>query len=539
MKKFVNSFIAGLKTKRVAQQKAPLDGSDFMALRATPPSTAELRAVVTDRLFKTAPPVTSEAESLHRAAATDGLVFDLKFRCCGAGRCIYNDLPCRFPQCFDMRPLSKGAEVKDVRALYEIHTDAAQLPGNGEGTALEAASLNAIVDVMLKDQDPERGERSIRELAQRMIRIAAYGRPLARDLASEWAGDHLDISETYKGPLRAEDETNPLNENEKLREDIVSLYIWRAALLVNARKDVAAVNSLLNLSYLLPVNLRTRLLMNATMWAYYSDKEVIYYRNFIQIYPSIEVAQHLAHNRSMLLRRVFAELARCSTAKDDFLFAAAIEMVISKEVLCIVTSAHAAQTNKDITEDPMKSAQIPLTLHYFRFHISDVFWMRFLHMLLLPPMPPPAGEDADPSREIGMTPKHIFDAMGRSMLLHHLLKLSHQRDSDIASGAVSPDMQTKRRLYDIDADMQTISMASERTENADEELRARKDEYMRYLEGSQTANARLRLRQLLTLVREYETKQAELSGNKPWNLLGLNRVNRKPASSSPQKEAAP
>ena len=504
MKSFFNRIVSGLKTKRVAQQKSLLDGSDYISIRPEPPKVTEIRTVVADRLFKGQPPPASDVEASQRASSVNSLVFDLTFRCCGAGRCIFNDLPCRFPACFGLRPLSKGAEIKQVRGLYEIKSDAV------------SSDVNNIIDVALTDHDVNKAEKMIRDYCSRKIRVSAYGRRMSDEYWSYRAGDHLDEVDAFQGHA-TQAEANPLNESEELREEVVSLYIWRASLLVNSRKDVAAVNSLLNLSTLLPLKFQTRCLLGAAQWAFYNDKEVIFYRSFIQRYPSNALADHMANNRPMTMRRVFEHLERL----DDPYFAdTAIDMIVAKEVLCIVTSAQAAQINRDESEDPMKSSQIPLTVHYFRFHVTPTFWSKFLNKLLLPPMPPPSEKEeaTDPSRELGITPRHILDAMGRSMVLHHLLKLSEQRDKDIASGAVFSGMATQRLVHDVTLnevvneglDMTTVTAA------------AGPDEFAPYVEQREGYLGKLRLRQLLELVREYEMQQqAAIGGNSQFNLLGV------------------
>jgi hypothetical protein len=106
--------------------------------------------------------------------------------------------------------------------------------------------------------------------------------------------------------------------------------------------------------------------------------------------------------------------------------------------------------------------------------------------------------------------------MGRTMLLHHLLKLSEERMADIASGKVSPEMKTARRGFaeGINDDMSDLIedtiKARENKETID--LRALPHEYEPYLTGNESATAKLRLKQMLSVVRDYEMRQAAIGG---------------------------
>lgn len=497
MRSFLSRVVNAWKTQRLP--RSDVDCSDFLHAQPTAPSVARLRHVVQERRFggapRESPPAVNSAEALQREMSLRSTVFDLKYRCGGAGRCVEtNSHCCRFPRCFAMRPVTKGAEVLAERLLYEV--DDAPTP-----------QIRALVR-LARDETLDAAIDGIQQLVDAQIREAAGGRRLCTALQQnfffhhQWREleeeeeegkqarvDEFSPAAAKYGSESAAEGVNPLVEKESLREEVIALYLWRAALLVNTRSDAKAVSSLLNLATLVPQPSRERLYTSAAAWAALNDMEIVYYRSLLQQYTSFSEAETFAHGRPLLLRRV---LQACE--ESTYFVQCAAHVVFAKEVTATVSRAQAAQMHGDLTEDPMKSLCIPLALRYYRFHVSDAFWEHFLRLLCMPPVPAPATPEErarDPAEQLGLTPNYVLDAVGRSMLLHHLVMLHETREREIASGAVA---ERVRRM---------------KAEGA-EDTAVHPSHYERVLNARERDVAVVRLRELLRVARSYQTAERPL-----------------------------
>jgi len=473
LKNFLSKFGRQIKTRR----RSALDCSDFQDAVPVAPSGAHVREVVAKRLFDGKGPAGSESEEQQRDYAIRATSFDLQYRCGAGGRCVGccaegKSMPaCRFPRCFTLRPITKGAEIMAERSAYEI-------PGADD------ADIAKLVD-LARDDKLEECEQAIQRLVDSKLRLAAGGRALAgmfnpddKDFSA--AAPKFGESSSFHG-------ANPLIEDEKLREEVIALYLWRASLLVNLRRDEQAVSSLLNLSFLLEKEHRLRVVVAAAGWAALNDMEIIYYRSFVQLYDEIPIAKSFSVERPTLLRRVFE-----ACKSDSFLVQHAVHMAFSKEVTALVSRAQAAQVHQDATEDPMSTYCIPLALQYYRFMVSDEFWNHFFNLLVMPPVPPPSDDDrnADPLRELHLTPPHVLDAIGRSIMLHHLMLLHDGREKERESGS--------------------LSQYAELGDSATREQRAL---FQSILDPRSAALAQGRMRELLSAIKQNEA--ATLAGNQP------------------------
>lgn len=479
----LSKFGRKLKTRR----RSDLDCTDFVNAVPHAPSHKHIRSVVAERLYGKKSPAGSEAEELQRDYAIRATTFDLQYRCGAAGRCVGCDdgaqpttaLPqCRFPRCFTMRPLTKGAEILAERVAYEV-----------EG--VPDAAIRSIVDLARND-DLDGCQAAIAELVKAKIRGESKGRTLASVLedSSDVDGTPAEIK---MGPNSKYGGENPLRTNEALREEVISLYLWRAALLVNLRRDEQAVNSLLNLAFALEGESRLRLFVAAAGWATLNDMEIVYYRNFIQQYDAIAVATEYATQRPTLLRRVF------EVCKDDFFVQHAAHQSFAKEITALVSRAQAAQMHGDATEDPMTTFCIPIALQYYRFFVSPSYWQHFFNLLVMPPAESAAsGPHDEPLRDMNLTPAHVLDAIGRSIMLHHLLLLHDGREKERVSGKFEDFAEASSKDLTME---QLAKMES-------------------FLDGRSAVLARTRMRDLLGLIRSHEA--SKLAGGTPGQVLPPN-----------------
>ncbi|CCW69104.1 unnamed protein product [Phytomonas sp. Hart1] len=427
MKSILSSLSSRLKPKKKAAI-APCDCRDFFEAVEFPPDVEELKGFVRSSRFPNDIGKNSIAE-ISREHGVRSLAFDLRYRCGGEGRCICAASPsCRFPTCFTMRPMMKGAEIKSERYAFESK--------DSTNTA-----IRALLDLAHRDQ-LEKAVEGVKHLVDVNIMKASGGRMLSSGFEIE----NDTIPEFIPGASKTGSKSsysgvNPLSESEALREEVVALYLWRAALLVNLRCDDAAVSSLLNLANLLDPTYRTGLYESAAKWAVLNDMEVIYYRALLGQYQSFPQAEYFARERPLLLHQVF-ECIR----NDDFHTQHCTNVVLAKEVMAAVSRAQTAQTHGDSTEDPMKSLCLPLAIHYYRFQVGEAFWKYFLNLLCMPPLPSPDPDETRDATELeqpssinlrmGPMPHYIFDAFGRSMILHHLIIFADTRKREIDSGVV-------------------------------------------------------------------------------------------------------
>lgn len=477
MKSFFSKFVSKIKTKRTP--RAPCDCSDFVEAVPEVPPLAHLRGVVAARHFGGAPPPGSDAEKAHRDFVVRSTVFDLRYRCGASGRCTCTGAPaCRFPQCFTMRPVTKGAEVQAERQVYEVE----------DAPTPEIRALVALA----ADEKLEEAVKGIWHAVDAQLKTAAGGRPMDARLVVDGSDGHEFIPGSAKtGEASVHNGVNPLRESEDVREEITSLYLWRAALLVNLGRDEEAVSSLLNLAFCVGEKHRTRIYGAAAAWAALNDMEIIYYRSLVKTHEPFEHAIVFATERPMLLARVFE-----ATSSDDYHTDYCTHIVFSKEVTATVTRAQTAQLHGDATEDPMRSLCLPLTMPYYRFRVGEAFWRRFYALLCMPPVPPPTAEElqaqaADPVAELGLTPNYILDAVGRSMMLHHLVMYADARDKEIDTGAIVDRVKRMKQ----------------------QDMVPQPSDYDPVLTTSEMHVAVTRMKELLMVVRSFEAKEKErLSG---------------------------
>ncbi|KAG5507810.1 hypothetical protein JIQ42_08102 [Leishmania sp. Namibia] len=473
MRTFLSKIASKLKIGR--KPLAPCDCSDFIEAAPAGPSLTHLRGVVEARHFHGAPPPASDVEKARRDFVVRSTVFDLRYRCGAGGRCTCTGAPaCRFPQCFTMRPVTKGAEVLAERQVYEVED--APTP---EIRALVALAAEEKLEEVVK---------GIQHTVDTQLKAAAGGRVLEAQLIIDGSDGHEFTPATSKtGTDSVHAGANPLREDEDLREEITSLYLWRAALLVNLRRDEQAVSSLLNLAFAVEQKDRTRLYGAAAAWAVLNDMEIIYYRSLVKSCKPFDQAVHFAMERPLLLARVFE-----ATRGDDYHTDYCTHVVFSKEVTATVTRAQTAQMHGDFTEDPMRSLCLPLTMPYYRFRVGEEFWKRFYALLCMPPVPPPTPEEAkaqaiDPAAELGLTPNYILDAVGRSMMLHHLVTFADVRDKEIDNGAVADRVKGMKLL----------------------DKQPHPSDYAQVLTTGEMHVAVTRMKELLVVVRSFEAKEQE------------------------------
>ncbi|TPP51795.1 hypothetical protein CGC20_24080 [Leishmania donovani] len=464
MKSFFSKITSMLKTRRTPL--APCDCSDFIEAAPAQPSLTHLRGVVAARHFHGAPPPASDVEKARRDFVVRSTVFDLQYRCGAGGRCTCAGAPtCRFPQCFTMRPVTKGAEVLAERQVYEVE----------DAPAPEIRALVALA----AEEKLEEVVKGIQHTVDAHLKAGARGRGLEARFIIDGSDGHEFTPATPKtGTDSIHAGANPLREDEDLREEITSLYLWRAALLVNLRRDEQAVSSLLNLAFAVEQKDRTRLYGAAAAWAVLNDMEIIYYRSLVKSCKPFDQAVHFATERPLLLARVFE-----ATRGDDYHTDYCTHVVFSKEVTATVTRAQTAQMHGDFTEDPMRSLCLPLTMPYYRFRL-------------------------------GLTPNYILDAVGRSMMLHHLVTFADVRDKEIDTGVVV-DRVKEMKLLD---------------------LQPHPSDYAPVLTTSEMHVAVTRMKELLVVVRSFEAKEQErLSG-----AAAAQRLQRAQSSNdAPNPSAAP
>ncbi|EPY38967.1 hypothetical protein AGDE_04962 [Angomonas deanei] len=470
MKSFINKVTGAFKTKRIPV--APNDCQDFVTAVPNPPTIEHLKSVIQERHFGGMEPAATAAERERREFITRGTIFDLKYRCGAEGRCTCAGAPsCRFPSCFTLRPIIKGAEIQAERNQYEVE-DA------------PTASIRALVE-LAKHEKLEETVKGIQHLVHSLVTTGAKGAPLASELLEKET--EFTVGRPVQGSDSAAEGVNPLRTDEALREEVISLYLWRASLLVCLRRDEEAVNSLLNLSRSLEQKHRTRLLAAATTWGCLSDMEIIYYRSLVKQYQPFPLSETIAYDIPLLLPRVFDFMKG-----DDYHIEYCVHLVFSKEVTATVSRAQAAQQHHDVTEDPMRSLCIPMSMQYYRFRISTEFWKHFLSLLCMPPVPPPTEteEKRNVAVELGLTPNYVLDAVGRSMLLHHLVIYADTRQKEIDNNVV------QERVTHLEA-------TGKRPEPGDYDV---------VLTAGETRVAVGRMRQLLVVVKTYGGKGGRACG---------------------------
>lgn len=502
----------GLKSKR-----SPLDVSDFFKASLTAPSYADIMAVVNKRfgsegpMSKPATMLPASATGQRPAQATDPaaesksdvaagsssitttgdnavateeanatgvygipsspeeleiarrrMYFDLKYRCGAQGRCLDGRAPCRFPQCFDCRPIIKGAEVFSERLGFELAN-----AGHPEYRAVIARCA---------DDQLEEGIVEVTELLRTKIAKAEptvtafnqYGpaamwaqqqsqmkgvRKVAQDSSEAFRSDRLDAEEYAEAvkaasphlhePITTEDgrvvlpdpgptpaalraaKAGPRTVAKASRidsgpiDEVIATSFWRAALLVNVGRDAEAVADLLVLAATMPREFRAFPLATAAAWAALHDMSVRFFKGHKKEFPEYDTRGRDA--RAPLLPSVVDAVAK----GEEYYLDHVVHAVFSKEVTAILSRAQTAQENGDVTEDPMGSSVVRDSVRFYKNEIGGAFWKQFLNLALMPPLPPPSSrEEAAAAAATGFvddnTPRNVLDAVGRSMLLHHI-----------------------------------------------------------------------------------------------------------------------
>lgn len=111
----------------------------------------------------------------------------------------------------------------------------------------------------------------------------------------------------------------------------------------------------------------------------------------------------------------------------------------------------------DETEDPMHMPLVGLTLRYYRYFLSDTFWKTFFDFLLLPPQD---RSDAPPTVDPTVTPAYVWDAIGRSIFLHHLLQ-SHEAQEVHRATVATADAATAEASSAVAKSTQTFERATD------------------------------------------------------------------------------
>lgn len=430
MKSFLNK-VFGYKTKRL--KSAPLNCQDFVEKRDAPSIADIQRTVIAQFQSRAAPGETVRAEDMQIRALT----FDLKYRCGGAGRCIEKDFECRYPCCFTLRPMSKGAEILHERMGFEIDDP-------------PLAGARAIVD-LCRREELDKAVEGLQSLIASTIRkqVVVHGGKYTED--------------------------NILSRDEATRDMIIPLLLWRAALLVNIKEDESAVSMLLNTARQFPSEERQVLFNAAAGWAVLNDMEIVYYRSLLSLYESFLMAEVMAHQRPLLIRRVLEQ----SKSTEHVQMVATV--VLGKELAATAAKSQASQQQGDETEDPIRFPSIPMALTYYRFNISEEFWAEFLKLLLMPPGVAAPGEELTAEQiASGVAPPHVTDAAARSFYLHHLMNLAITREDDLRSGKIV-----------LPADLANVPYQE-------------RYKYGLYLDTNQLHLAKTRMRELLETARNYE-----------------------------------
>lgn len=111
-------------------------------------------------------------------------------------------------------------------------------------------------------------------------------------------------------------------------------------------------------------------------------------------------------------------------------------------------------------EHPFHSLCVPLTLSYYRFYVHPRFWRQFFTLLCLPPLPSSPSSSASSTLAAGkgnssilvkdkVFPTHVLDAVGRSILLYHLIIFAEARfssqEEDSSSSSLSSSCSSRNR----------------------------------------------------------------------------------------------
>lgn len=104
-----------------------------------------------------------------------------------------------------------------------------------------------------------------------------------------------------------------------------------------------------------------------------------------------------------------------------------------------------------LEEHPFYSLCVPLTLSYYRFYVHPRFWKHFFTLLCLPPLPAPSSSALTSDENLSVTvtkekefATHVLDAVGRSILLYHLITFAEVRSAANEQNKTPPNHNTNR-----------------------------------------------------------------------------------------------
>lgn len=431
MKNFL-SKISPFKSKVV---KSPLDVSDFMKFDA--PSQAAFQQFISSRFPDSPSEAAGEGKNTgiygNPLEAADILVakkrmhFDLKYRCGTEGRCASanGEIECRFPLCFQCRPVAKGGELFEERMNFEL---------GQEDHPVYAPTVKACDDDNL--------ELAVEQLSKVVADLEREARPFIVSFVEAQAKSgnqaaELVSREKFEEIMR----TGPPNPNDPKVylapdgkpfgvpriDELIAMSLWKATLMVNVDKEEEAVDSLLRLAKLLPKEYKSSAFAGAATWAAYNDMEIRFFASYVKHFPDFEPTKKTVLTKPFLLNKV---VEACGPGLNgDFYLDHVVNTVFAKEISCILNRAQASQLNGDITEDPIASPVVKDSIQYLRHNVGGTFWNKFFDLCVMPPIIPKGGMEQSASAEAAMTgytgvdtPRHVLDGVARSMLLHHVAK---------------------------------------------------------------------------------------------------------------------
>ena len=420
--------------------------------------------------------------SQQRDAFTRRVFFDVRYRCGCRGRCMTGVLPCRFPVCFHLRPLVKGSEVFEWRMQIESSPMTQAKYGAILERCRRDELKGALEDMMTLMRGKIAAVTATAPLSAAVGQsVDSHHRDHVAQIDQNVLGNSA--SSDVVSPACAYTERIPIPSLAHLSsspavEEIVALAVWRATLLVNLGHDEEAVTSLCDLCTNVHENYAHTVFASAANWAFLNDMEVRFYRMLdedglepldpVSPSPRAEEAVSAASStagstpspplaavnvvasrqvsakatRRMLLGDVVsiaisfiqtkkknqakatATTTTTTTApveeerKEADVLDAVVNAVFGTLVTSIVVRAQTTQENGDHSEDPMKSRVVVDDVRALK-RLGDPFWSRFEALALMPPMLPPRAQELE-SMGPNDTPRNVLDAVGRSMLLHHI-----------------------------------------------------------------------------------------------------------------------
>uniref|UniRef100_A0A7S1MKS4 Uncharacterized protein n=1 Tax=Neobodo designis TaxID=312471 RepID=A0A7S1MKS4_NEODS len=354
------NFVKNLMS-RAKTKRSPLDVSDFVAKRPQPSVTEIWEKVDTHFAGN---PAERAALELHKAR----MFFDVRYRCGAGGRCLEGDYRCRFPACFNMRPCFKGGEI-----------------------FMERYGMTQKIEPRNKD--------------------------LVRLVEAEKLDEALTLIDSRIAEYRGRVE-NVSKMTPRALEEWSDLVFYKATLLMNVGRDADAVALMLAAGREpdLPRREQVEFFSMATNFAVLNDMETRFYRHHVSLFPDLAGAKEKAERDEIL------NLVVDAVKHDDELEDHVVHAVLGKEVTGVVARAQNSQDYDDDAEDPIGTPVIQDSLVYYKEVIGGRFWMKFHHLAMAPPIDPEA-DGAAPPGESEETPRHVLDALGRSMILHHTAKL--------------------------------------------------------------------------------------------------------------------